>query len=39
MVALGIFLFQLIAGPDDSSVTSILAGAWTSEIEMRTSTP
>jgi len=39
MVALGIILFQLIAGPQDSSIMHILAGNWNEEILIRSSVP
>ncbi|MDD3350076.1 MAG: hypothetical protein PHC40_04370 [Eubacteriales bacterium] len=39
MVALGIFVFQLIAGPDESSIVNLLGSAWSHEILLRTATP
>lgn len=35
-VMLGVFLFQLICGPQDTSVMSGVKGAWNAEIQSRT---
>jgi hypothetical protein len=39
MVMLGIAIFNLIAGEDDSSIISVMKGVWAQEIQMRTSSP
>lgn len=39
MIALGIAIFRLIAGGDDSSVLSVMKGVWEQEIEMWTNSP
>ena len=39
MVALGIFIYQLIAGKGDGGIAGALADLWRHEIEIRTYTP
>lgn len=39
MIVLGIAIFNLIAGGDDSSIVSVIKGVWEQEIQMRTSSP
>lgn len=39
MIGLGVFICNLIAGPDDGSVMSILKEIWGSEIVIRTAAP
>ena len=36
MILLGVILFGLIAGPEDSSTYSVVRGLWESEMEART---
>ena len=36
MIMLGVILFGLIAGPEDSSTYSVVKGVWESEIDART---
>ena len=38
-VALGVFLFRLIAGPEDGSVLGVLEQVWRNEIALRSYTP
>lgn len=35
-ILLGLILFDLIAGPGESSVYSVVRGVWESEIDFRT---
>jgi len=39
LIVLGIALFNLIAGEDESSIISIMKGVWEQEIQMRTNSP
>ncbi len=39
MIALGITLFQLVAGGDDGSIMSVMKGVFQEEIQVRTSSP
>ena len=39
MIALGMAIFYLIAGEQDSSIMSNLGDVWAEEIEMRRSLP
>ena len=36
MILLGVVLFGLIAGPEETSTYSVVKGLWESEIEART---
>lgn len=38
-VALGVYLFRLIAGEQDDSLLGILQHAWQSELAVRTTGP
>lgn len=38
-VALGVYLFRLIAGEQDDSLLGILQQAWQSELAVRTTGP
>ena len=37
-IMLGVFLFNLIAGPDESSIYSEVKSVWQQEIDARTMT-
>lgn len=39
LIVLGIALFNLIAGEDESSIMSIMKDVWEQEIQMRTNSP
>lgn len=39
MIVLGIAIFSLIAGEDDSSIINVVKGVWEQEIQMRTNAP
>jgi hypothetical protein len=39
MLALGLAIYNLIAGPDEGSMLSAVKGIWADEIELRTREP
>ncbi|MDR2295972.1 MAG: hypothetical protein LBD95_04160 [Clostridiales Family XIII bacterium] len=39
MLALGLAIYGMIAGPDEDSVLSTMKGVWADEIELRTREP
>lgn len=38
-VALGIFIYNVIAGPEPDSIMSTLSGLWVKGVEIRSYTP
>jgi hypothetical protein len=39
MLALGLSIYSMVAGPDDDSMLSSVKGIWAGEIELRTREP
>lgn len=39
MVALGIYIYNVIAGPEPGSIMSSLSGLWLKGVEIRSYTP